>query len=333
MAVNGVVKQEKHKRSKWLWRVVNMVIAIALVAYMLSQVEWATFIALLQQLSPAWLIAAFIAYFLQNVFRSYRYITLLDRDDVPVLSILPIALYHNFLVRVLPFKLGEFSYIVLTRNRLNVPMQEGVSSLIGSRLLELLMMVAVVAISLPFAGNLLANQDTLAIVLSIGSVIAVIIGFYYTGTILRGIVVVLRRILHTNKATLFILKLESFAAEFDRICQPRIFIRALIWSCLSYASSFVTIAIMLYAVGLRVDAVTTVILISIGMFATGIPFNVGGFGAVELGWAFGLTTFATYEMGEATSIGLMINGFQVLSAALLGLIGYGILQWHENRKG
>jgi glycosyltransferase 2 family protein len=333
MAVDAVTKQEKSKRRTWLWRAVNLIIAIVLVAFMLSQVEWSTFTDLLQQLSPVWLVAAFTAYFLQNVFRSFRYITLLDRDDVPLLSILPITLYHNFLVRVLPFKLGEFSYIVLIRNRLNVPMQEGVSSLLGSRLLELLMMVAVVAVSLPFAGDLLANQDTLAITLSIVSVLGVIVGFYYTGTILRWIVVVLRRVLRMDKANSFILKLESFAAEFDRICQPRIFIRALIWSYLSYGSSFVTIAIMLYAVGVRVDAVTTVVLISIAMFATGIPFTVGGFGTVELGWAFGLTTFATYEMGEATSIGLMINGFQVLSAALLGLAGYGILQWHENRKG
>ena len=333
MMVDGIAKQEKHKRNKWLWRAVNMMIALALVAFMLSQVEWSTFTGLLRQLSPVWLGAAFIAYSLQNVFRSYRYVTLLDRDDIPLLTMLPITLYHNFLVRVLPFKLGEFSYIVLTRNRLNVPMQEGVSSLLGSRLLELLLMVAVVALSLPFAGNLLVNQDSLAITLSIVSVLVVVIGFYYTGTILRWLIVLLRRVIRSDKVDVLILKLESFATEFDRICQPRIFIRAFLWSCLSYGSSFATIAIMLYAIGLRVDAVTTVVLISIGMFATGIPFNVGGFGAVELGWAFGLTTFAAYDMGEATSIGLMINGFQVLSAALLGLIGYGVIQWQANRKG
>lgn len=333
MSVETVVQEKPDNRRQLLWRAVNLMIAIALVAFMLSQVEWSSFLEMLSGLSPVWLLAAFFVYFLQNVFRSQRFIALLDRNDIPMKIVVPIALYHNFLVRVLPFKLGEFSYIVLMRNRLDVPVEEGVSSLLGSRLLEFLMMVSVVAITLPLAGGLLANQESLAIILGVVIVTVVVIGFYFSGTILRWIISVMRRMLQSDKVETIAVKLESFAQELDRICEPRIFAKALFWSCFSYACSFGVIAIMLYAVGLDVDRVTWIVLVSIGMFSTGIPFNVGGFGSVELGWAFGLTTFAAYEMGEATSIGLMINGFQLLSAAALGLVGYGVVQLTENRKG
>ncbi|MDQ7024980.1 MAG: lysylphosphatidylglycerol synthase transmembrane domain-containing protein [Anaerolineae bacterium] len=333
MSVETVVQEKSDNRRRLLWRGVNLVVAIALVAFIFNQVEWSSFLEMLSGLSPVLLFAAFFVYFLQNVFRSQRFIVLLDRNDIPIKTVIPIALYHNFLVRILPFKLGEFSYIVLMRNRLDVPVEEGTSSLLGSRLLEFLMMVSVVAVTLPLAGGMISNQKSLAMTLGIVSVATVVIGFYFSGAILRWLINVMRRMIKSDKVEAMAVKLEGFAQELDRIGEPRLFAKAVFWSCFSYASSFGVIAIMLYAVGLDVDPVTWIALVSIGMFSTGIPFNIGGFGSVELGWAFGLTTFAVYGMSEATSIGLMINGFQLLSAATLGLIGYGVVQLTENRKG
>jgi glycosyltransferase 2 family protein len=332
MAAETIVQEKSLNPRKLLWRGISLLIAFGLIGLMLSLIDWSAFWDVLSRLSPTSLIAVFLVYMLLNFFRSLRYTALLDRDDTPLCIVYPIALYHNFLVRLLPFKLGEFAYIVLMRNRLNIPVKEGVSSLLGSRLLELLIVILVFAVSLLLSGGMMANQQTLAVVLGVGSIIGGVVSFYYMGLIIRAVTAMMHRLINLKPVQSLADKLDSLAAEFDRIRHPRIFTTALVWSFFTYACSFSVNAILLWAVGLDVSPTTWIVLVSLGMFATGVPFNISGFGAVELSWTFGLTTYAGYSTGEAASIGLMLNGYQLICAALSGLIGYAVYLL-QNRKG
>ena len=320
------------KPVNWTWRIISTILALALIGFMLSLIQWQDFVDVLGRLSLQSMMAAFVVYVLLNLFRSFRFVALLNRDDVPVLRVFPIALYHNFLVRLLPFKLGEFAYIVLMRNRMNVSVEEGVSSLFGSRLLELLMIILVGAVSLLLSGEIIPNQGLLVIILVIGCIVGGVVGFYYVGTMIRIFNRIIASFDSVSLIATLIEKLEGLALEFDRIRNPQIFARALFWSCFTYASSFAVNWILLVAVGINVDPVTLIILVSLGMFATAFPFNISGFGAVELSWTFGLTTFLALSRSEATSIGLMLNGFQLLCAAVSGGIGYLVIQVMGNKK-
>jgi glycosyltransferase 2 family protein len=319
---------EEAQQNNWLWRIISFVIATVIVIFMLSLVSWSKFLGLLAQLSPLSLIAAFLLYVLLNFWRSLRYIALLDRDDILVWRVFPIALYHNFLVRLLPFKLGEVTYIVLMRNRLDVSMKEGVSSLFGSRLLELLVIILVAAISLLLSGEILPNQSGLAFILVVGSLLGGMLGFYYMGAIIRFVIGLLRSQSSISFLGKIAERLESLAEEFDRLRHPHIFAKALFWSIFTYGSSFGVNWILLQAVGVQVDVVTLVILVSLGMFATAFPFNISGFGVVELSWAYGLTLLLGYAGDEAVAIGLMLNGYQLICAAISGLVAYLLLQRH-----
>lgn len=320
------------KQVNWTWRIISLVLAAGLIIFMLSLVEWDAFLEVLLRLSPSSLLAAFLIYVLLNLWRAFRFVALLNRDDLSAWAVFPIALYHNFLVRLLPFKLGEFSYIVLMRNRMNVRVEEGVSSLFGSRLLELLMIVLVAATSLLLSGEFVPNQGGIGIGLVIFCVVGGIVGFYYMGKILRIVIKLLNKLDAISLVNKLTRQLEKLATEFDRISQPKVFGKALFWSIFTYGSSFAVNWVLLAAVGLDVDVVTLVILVSIGMFATAFPFNISGFGAVELGWTWGLTTFAAYSVEEAVSIGLMLNGYQLICAAISGLLGYGVVQVWGNKK-
>jgi uncharacterized protein (TIRG00374 family) len=316
----------KPQRNNWLWRIFSLVIAAIIVIFMLSLVSWSAFLNLLSQLSPLNLIAAFFVYVLLNFWRSLRYITLLDRDDLSMWHVFPIALYHNFLVRLLPFKLGEVSYILLMRNRLDVSVKEGVSSLFGSRLLELLVIILVAAVSLLLSGEILPNQSGLALILVIGCLLGGIIGFYYMGAIIRfmmRLIPLQTRFTFPGKITE---RLAALAQEFDRLRHPRIFAKALFWSSFTYGSSFGVNWILLQAIGIHLDIVTLIVLVSLGMFATAFPFNISGFGVVELSWAYGLTALLGYPGNEAAAIGLMLNGYQLICAAISGLVAYWVIQ-------
>lgn len=322
----------KKKSVNWTWRVISIVIASAIIIFMLSLIQWQDFVDVLSRLSWQSMALAFVVYVLLNLWRSFRFVALLNRDDVIVSRVFPIALYHNFLVRLLPFKLGEFAYIVLMRNRMAVPVEEGVSSLFGSRLLELLMIVLVGAVSLLLSGEIVPNQGGVALVLVVFCVVGGIVGFYFIGSIIRFANRILNNFIGISIIQTLIERLEKLAIEFDRIRNPNIFAKALFWSCFTYGSSFAVNWILLVAVGINVDLITLIILVSLGMFAAAFPFSISGFGAVELSWTLGLTTLLGMGSSEATSIGLMLNGFHLIAATISGVIGYGVIQITKNEK-
>lgn len=314
------------KNRKWLSRGISLVIAAALIAFVLSLVDWADFQAVLSRLSPASLLGAFGVYLLLNWFRAVRYRVLLGRDGLRAWQIFPIGLAHNFLVRLLPFKLGEVSYIVWMRNRHDVTVSEGVSSLFGSRIFELLVIIIVAIGAILFSRAILPLRTEVLMLLLLVCAIGGSVGLYFSGQILRLGTRILRRLIPLKIVVTICDKFDQLAEKLDELRQPRIFSQALFWSCFTYLCSFGVIAILLFAVGLDVTAPNLILIVSLGMFASAFPFNISGFGAVELGFAFGLTTLAGYTTSEATSIGLMLNGYQLICAAISGALGYVYLQ-------
>lgn len=325
-------KRKPVNKKQLLWRGVSILVTIVLLIYLASNVEWSEFGELLGRISVVSLLGALASYLALNIFRAIRFRTLLDKADTPLRILIPITLYHNFLVRLLPFKLGELSYIVLLRSRLNYSMEEGVSSLFGARILELVIIVIVFAGGIFMSGEQFASQrDSLmlvVVVVFIGSMVSL----YYAGTLIRTAVrifeMILQRIVSQEIALITNItnKLQKMATEFDRIRHPRLFLSALLISCFTYTTSFGTNYILLTALGLDVSLPLIITIISIGMFASAFPFSVSGFGVVELSWLFSLTQFAGYGESEAASIGFLLHGFQVVAAALYGIIGYVLIQ-------
>ncbi|GEM_PF-692645 len=311
-----------------IWRGLSILVTVILLIYLIGNVEWDEFGELLGRVAGISLIGAFLSYLSLNLFRAIRFRVLLDKSETPLRVLIPITLYHNFLVRLLPFKLGEISYIVLLRTRLNYSMESGVSSLFGARILELLIIVVVFAFGIVMSGEQFASQRDGLLVVVAAVFISSVIGLYYAGTIIRLLLRIMNNMLDraTSTAPSFIekvnSKLEEMAVEFDRIRHPRLFTSALFITFFTYTSSFLTNFILLTAIGLDVELPIAITIISIGMFASAFPFSVSGFGVVELSWLFGLTQFAGFPESEATSVGFLLHGFQVVAATLYGLIGY-----------
>ena len=316
------------KRQLLLWRVVSVLVTVGLLFFLIRTLGGVDFGELLRRISASNLLAALFAYLALNVFRAVRFYILLDKGDTPLRILLPITFYHNGLVRVLPFKLGELSYIVLLRSRLNYSMEEGVSSLFGARILELLIIVLVFASGILFSGGQFAQRDSLMLTIAVIFIISAV-GLYFAGGLIRFSLGIFQRILAVfiqrkiRWIAVIQSKLLELAGEFDRIRHPRLFVSALFISCFTYTSSFMTNYILLRAVGVDVELPIMVAMISFGMFGAALPFpSVGGFGVVEGVWVLALTQFAAYPGPEATAIGFILHGFQIIAAVLYGLVGY-----------
>jgi len=333
MSTNTVSQRNPINIKQLVWRGLSIIVTGVLLIILINNIEPDKFFALIGRISILSLGGALLSYLLLNIFRAIRFRTLLDKGDTPLRMLIPITLYHNFLVRLLPFKLGELSYIVLLRSKLNYSMEEGVSSLFGARLLELLIIVVVFATGILMSGEQFASQRDSLLLVVIAVFVSSVFGLYFAGTLIRFMLTIFHNILQRittreiSIVTSIESKLQEIAIEFDRIRNPRLFISALFISCFTYGTSFLTNYILLLAVGLDVEFPVVITIISVGMFASAFPFSVSGFGVVELSWLFGLTQFAGYGDSEATSIGFMLHGFQVIAASLLGLVGYTIIQF------
>lgn len=314
-----------------IWRGVSILVTIVLLIYLIGNVEWEDFGELLGRIAGISLLGALTSYLLLNIFRAVRFRVLLDKADTPMRVLIPITLYHNFLVRLLPFKLGEISYIVLLRTRLNYSMESGVSSLFAARILELLIIVVVFAFGIVLSGEQFANQRNGLLVIVGAVFVSSVVGLYFAGTIIRISLRILNNIIKriTSSPPAIVetvqSKLQEMATDFDRIRQPRLFLSALFITFFTYTTSFMTNYILLTAIGLDAELPIVITIISIGMFASAFPFSVSGFGVVELSWLFGLTQFAGFAESEATSIGFLLHGFQVIAATLYGLLGYVLI--------
>ena len=319
---------KKRERRQLLVRIASVIVTVGLLAALVGEVEWAKFDQLLGRVALVSWLGALLAYLSLNLFRALRFRILLDKDDTPWRLLIPITLYHNFLVRALPFKLGELSYIALLRSRLNYSMEEGLSSLFGARILELLIIILVFASGVLTSAEALAQQREQLMLIIVVTFAVCVVGLYFGGGLLRASAGLLlpriRRLLRSRDAFAQALAAGwlQLADELDRIRQPRLFLAALAISCFTYSSSFLTNYVLLRALGIDVDLPAMIAIISIGMFASAFPLNVSGFGVVEGAWLLGLTQFAGWSVPDATATGFLLHGFQLFAAALYGLAGY-----------
>lgn len=332
-ARNAASRSKGKTMRQLVTRLLSIVVTVVLLAVLVGEVRWQEFDQLLGRVAVTSWLGALLAYLALNLLRALRFRVLLDKGDTPWRLLAPITLYHNFLVRALPFKLGELSYIALLRSRLNYSMEAGLSSLFGARILELLVIMLVFSSGLLSTAEALAAQRDQLLAFIAGAFLASVIALYFGGGLIRtlhkALSPLLVRLLGREHEILDVIAARALqlAKELDRIRQPRLFLTALFISCFTYSSSFLTNFILLRALGVSVDLGAMIAIISIGMFASAFPFNVSGFGVVEWAWRIGLAQFAGWDESEATAIGFLLHGFQLFAAALYGLAGYLLIHF------
>ncbi|MBZ0301943.1 MAG: flippase-like domain-containing protein, partial [Anaerolineae bacterium] len=261
----------RFKPGKLAWRILGLVVSISIALVLLREVDLNSFVKMATSV-PAWSLgAALLCYLLLNFFRLLRFRTLLQRHDIPVGVFYPIVLYHNFLVRVLPLKTGELSYVVLLRQHLNQPLREGVSSLVSSRLFELFMVIVVGGGSLLLATNLVDLPPGLALFIVVLGGGVYLGSLYFSGPLLHVLARLIRRIgsrLGIQRLSgMGDEKLNALAASFDRIRRPQIFVVTVLLSFFTYGFSALFYLVLLYAVGVEASPGLLIAAVSIVMLA------------------------------------------------------------------
>lgn len=317
---------------KFIGPAVGMCISIALVLYLLRHVDAGAFVALFQKASPIHLLLAFVIYVLVNVVRALRFRVLLSLPGLPLKILSPITLYHNFLVRTLPFRTGEISYVALLRRYYQISITKGLSSLLGARLFELILIITGGLVGLlTVQREILQTSGATAIIIS-AALMVILAGTYFSGAICQLLNKLLNRCLLSlptgisGPMSRLDPKLEKAARQFSQIRRPRNLLQLLGFSSITYGSSVAFNLLLLRAIGIEENLSALLIAISVTFLAASFPLTLSGFGVIEGAWTYGLVTFAHMEVEQAISIGFYLHGCQVLATAMSGLLGYVLLQ-------
>lgn len=315
-------------RYSQLVRLVGLGLSIFIAIYLLTQIDLSHLEEMLGGLPIANLVVAFAIYMLLNFVRALRFRLLLGDSTLPLRGLYPIALYHNFLVRTLPFKSGELSYLAMVRHHLRQPFGRSVGSLVGARLLDLFVVVSVGVVGLITATGPFVDQAQPAIPIIVLCLILGAVGFYFAGPLLRrasawGTKIAANGSPRTAKGMAWAeQRFKTIADQFDEIRQPRTFLAALLLSVGTYVASASFSLVLVESLGITQPPGAMLLIISIAMLAEALPLSVAGFGTVEGGWTVGLTAIAGLAIPEAVSIAFFLHACQLIAASLSGLLGY-----------
>lgn len=324
--MNSANPHQKQVR-RLLVRVFGGLLSLGLAVLLLKQVDLADFQQRMAQVNPLWLLTALAIYLLMNIFRALRYRALLGQDDLPLQKLVAITLYHNLWVRLLPFKIGELSYILLMRRHFGHSVAQGVSSLTVARLLELLMVMLGGAFGLLLATTHFSGQTVLGVALLLVA-LGYLAALYFSGILLRFVLPMLRWLERSlpRFGTLILKQTTNLSVELDRLRRGGAFERALGASVVTYGASVAFNLVLLAALGIPVTA-ALILAASIVILLEALPLTtISGLGIIEGGWTFGLVLFADLTTGQAASIGFFLHGCQIFAAALFGFASYGLLQ-------
>jgi uncharacterized protein (TIRG00374 family) len=316
-----------------LWMIVGLVISLGLAWYLLQQVELEQFLEVASRVSPWSLVLAFALYVLLNYWRAVRFRIPLKRAQAPLHVLFPITLYHNFLVRTLPFRTGELAYVTLMRQYLGQSVSEGFGSLLGARLFELLLVIIGGLAGLLISSQQLANQAQLVLAFLIGGFFGCLVIIYFAGPVLRRLtrfaMWLVQKTPWQNAKPIASVeqKLQGLAVQLDRLREPRMFVSMLLISVCTYGTNAIFYMVVMTALGVNQSIGIMLPIISLGMLASFFPLSFLELGVVESGFTFGIVVLAGLDMGQAVPIAFFLHGFQMICAALTGLVGYLGLQF------
>jgi uncharacterized membrane protein YbhN (UPF0104 family) len=316
--------QEPPRRRRLLW----LLLAAAISGYLLyvvgQRLDLRQLWTMAREVPPSGLAGALGLYFLLGCLRTLRFRVLLERP-LPLGTLLPIVLLHNLLVRTLPLWTGEISFVTLTRSHLETKIGDSVGSLLGAKLLELLLVVVGGFTSLLLIQALFEVDRALIVAVGGGCLLACLAGLSFSGAVVGWLA---RRFTGGRSSLLGTIgdKLADVGDHLGRVRGARTFSAALGLTLCTYSTSLCFNLLLLRSVGVEGELPALVATISVVTLASAIPLSISGLGLVEGGWTWGLVTLAAVQVERAAGISFFLHGCQLLCALLTGAVGYLWLQ-------
>ena len=296
------------------------VVVLLLFALALPGFELDTLVAYVLGADPAWLVAAFVIYYLGFPLRGYRWSLLLRgigarvkvRDSTEIIFV-------SWLVNsVVPAKLGEVYRAWLLKINYPVSLSATFGTIFIERVFDIFAIV-ILGLGAAFWSFRTGLDETVRAVMAVG--IIVVVGLAVALFTLRSFG---RRLVERLPLPL---KLKEIYERFeegvfsaDRRTLPMVaMLTVLIWTTEALRLLFVVDALG-FDISLGISGAFFVALVA--SLLTAVPFTPAGLGIVEAGIVGLLTVVYQADPNEAAAIAVVDRAISVLSVIVLGFIAY-----------
>ena len=309
-------------------------VTIVLIGILLSQIEISSVWSTLRSVNPIFLLIGFVLYVLVFVLRAIRMNIILE-GKVSVRNLLQILFVHNLFNNLIPARVGELSYVYFLKEKENLPINYGLSSLMVARIFDLLGIAFLFIISFFLVGDL-SQFITLCLML-----VGVLVGLIFL--MLTLLLVYNKRFLSfietvASKTHLDRIKYTQLALEkgeetlenFKIIKSGYVIIVSFVISVMIWILASMMTHIFLMEMEIYLSIWKILIASGIMVITTILPIHsVGGFGTIESIWT------ATYvALGVSThmaiSSGFGIHLILVMYFLILGGIGLLMIKFDHS---
>ncbi len=315
---------------------ISIAVAAAIFYFLARRVSFAQATAVFRGVDWLLIAAAFAAYPAVNFFRARRFYFVLG-GKVPFWRLYNIASVHALVNNILPARTGELSYVYLIRKNGGVSGAENVSSLVISRVFDLLVASGLVLLSVFFVFRSLANAREVAALAFLGflAVVFLFLAFVFWERRLFGAVEAVLRRLRLDRFALINHFLVVFGEVTAKLADAR---RYENFVKLSYLSVFLWILMFsmfwltFLALGLEISFWQSVFVIALPAAISLLPIQpMGGFGAYEASAMLGLMLLG-FDKETAFGAGLASHVITLLFSVVMGIIGYVFIPAAEQKR-
>lgn len=311
-----------------LAKISAVVITIALVAILLSQIEVSDVITTLAGIDPLYLIAGFVLYVCSYFFRASRFKMLIHSKKVKLSDLFAIVSVHNMVNSILPARTGELSYIYLAKKTQGIHSSEGITTLITARMFDALAISIIFLFSASVLGSEM-HMSKINIWLS-GIFILALVVLSFAIILYHGkkAMVLFENLMNRAKIkrfrviTFIVNKGYEVTDSFELIRAKNVFPFVFIVSIAIWCSMYAMIFSLLVGMGIDIDIWMTILGSTLTFVISILPIQgVGEFGTLEGAW-----TVAFIGLGFTKDVAI-VSGFSyhiIRFIYFLILGGYGM---------
>lgn len=315
-------------------KVSAVVITVVLVAILLSQINLSDITTTLTSIDPIYIIIGFILYLFSYFFRALRFHILLN-DKVSIKDLFSIVCVHNMANNILPARTGEISYVYLSKKLHNIPVGEGVASLMVARIFDLTTISLLFFLSTIFIRDL-PDMVSKVIWIIVGLLVFVLLLFLALVFFGEIFVDLIRRVANGINALRFssvqylLRKGDETVLSFKLMNSKKLFGCVFVTSMMLWCSQYSMLYILANAMNISLAFWCMIFALTFVFFTTILPTqSIGGFGIIEGSWALG---FMIMGISKDVAIGSGF-GFHIILLTFALVIGtYGLVNIYIYQK-
>jgi len=302
-----------------------ILVALIIILFLFKYIDFKDLSAAFSKLSFSIIIGTFIIYIILNIFRTERMGLLLKRK-IKFKLLFTIMIIHNMFSNLLPFRIGELSFVYFVKRTKKVAVGHSIGCLLIARIFDLIAAAILFIIAILFLTEIptVFFKAIIAISIILGLIIICIIFLIFFDKIALRFVDKIIALFRLKKFKLIIWgheKIEEVLESLHMIKSKRIIFWTLIFSLLIWLCQYSIAYFIFIGLGLEITFFIAIAIATFNTLTAVLPIQgIGGFGTSE-----GALTIAFLGLGFpaaiAISSGFVLHIILVLYFLILGIFG------------